>query len=196
MAIPSFSVPVQSPKTAAAAAAPMLAAAEGKLGFVPNLFGVMANAPSLLEGYLALSSVFDKTSLSPTERQVVLLATSFENGCAYCMAAHTAIAGMQKVDAAVVEALRDGTPIAEPKLEALRGFTADVVRSRGWPSQAARERFLATGYTPVHALEVVLGVGMKTLSNYANHIVGTPLDAAFEAARWTTPASPASCCAQ
>ena len=34
------------------------------------------------------------------------------------------------------------------------------------------------------ALEVVLGVAMKTLSNYANHLLDTPTDAAFADERW------------
>ena len=36
-------------------------------------------------------------------------------------------------------------------------------------------------------LEVVLGVGLKTLSNYTNHIAGTELDAAFAKAAIDAP---------
>jgi uncharacterized peroxidase-related enzyme len=180
----ALSLAVQSPESAAPAARDLLAGARRKLGFVPNLFGVMANAPALLEAYLSVSSSFDRTSLTPTERQIVLLAVSRENGCDYCVSAHTAIAGMQKVDARVVEALRDGRPIGDVRLEALRAFAVELVRSRGWPSPDATSLFLGAGYTPAQALEVVLGVGMKTLSNFANHLAGTPLDPAFEAARW------------
>jgi hypothetical protein len=32
----------------------------------------------------------------------------------------------------VIEALRNGTPIAVPKLEALRTFTVQIVQKRGW----------------------------------------------------------------
>lgn len=34
-------------------------------------------------------------------------------------------------------------------------------------------------------LEVVLGIGIKTLSNYTNHIAGTPLDEACAKAAWS-----------
>jgi len=37
-------------------------------------------------------------------------------------------------------------------------------------------------------LEVVLGVAFKTLSNYTNHIIHTPLDTAFQAEAWEEPA--------
>ena len=33
--------------------------------------------------------------------------------------------------------------------------------------------------------EVVLGIGMKTLSNYTNHTADTPLDQAFGRAAWS-----------
>ncbi len=194
MATQQLQIPVQSIETAPAAARDLLKSAQGKLGFVPNLFGVLAHAPALLEGYLTLGSIFDRTSLSPTERQVVLLATSFENECDYCMAAHTAIAGMQKVDPAVIAALRDGLAIADPKLEALRNFTSEVVRMRGWPSEDATSRFAAAGYSHAQVLEVVLGVGLKTMSNYANHFAHTPLDPAFARAKWTRNASKAIAC--
>lgn len=171
-------------ETAPESARPILTQVKGKFGFVPNLLATMADAPALLKGYLALADIFDSTSFSPTERQIVLLATSLENGCAYCMAAHTAIAGMQKVPDDVVKSLRDNKPIADVKLEALRLFATDVVTERGYPSAESLNRFLSAGYTKSHVLEVVLGIGMKTLSNYTNHLADTPLDAAFKAAEW------------
>jgi uncharacterized peroxidase-related enzyme len=180
--------PVHSVETAPPAARETLARAAKAFGFVPNLYGVMAAAPPLLEAYQALGSLFEKTSLTTTERQIVMLATSYENGCEYCVAAHSAIAGMQQVPAAVVEALRTGQAIADPKLEALRRFTAAVAATRARPSEADTAAFVAAGYTPAQILEVILGVGMKTLSNYTNHVAETPLDAAFAPAAWSASA--------
>jgi AhpD family alkylhydroperoxidase len=145
----------------------------------------MAEAPALLKAYRSLSALFEETSLSPAERQVVLLTTSYENDCDYCIAAHSVIAAMQKVPDDVVQAIRDGKPITDRKLEALRRFTAALVTSRGWPSDAESERFLNAGYGKQQVLEVVLGVGIKTLSNYTNHIADTPLDQAFAKAAWS-----------
>ncbi|MGD9902763.1 MAG: carboxymuconolactone decarboxylase family protein [Vicinamibacterales bacterium] len=176
--------PVHTISTAAPAAQETLTGAEKAFGFVPNLLGTMAEAPALLKGYLALSRLFDESSLTPTERQLVLLTVSYENGCAYCMAAHTVIAGMQKVPATVLEALRAGQPLTDARLEALRQFTTAVVASRGWPGEGALATFTAAGYGAQQVLEVVLGVGIKTMSNYTNHLAGTPLDTAFGGAAW------------
>lgn len=176
---------VYDPDTAPAGSKETLAGAKKAYGFVPNLLGIMAEAPALLKAYRALSEVFDETSLSPSERQVVLLAASYENDCEYCVAAHSVIAAMQKVPAEAVQAIRAGNPIAERKLEALRRFTAAVVTSRGWPLEADTRAFLDAGYARAQVLEVVLGIGMKTLSNYTSHIADTPLDAAFGGAAWS-----------
>ena len=176
---------VHTVDTAPEAAKETLANAQKAFGFLPNLLGVMAEAPALVKAYTTLARIFDETSFSPTERQVVLLTASYENGCDYCIAAHSVISGMQKVPSDVVQAIRDGKPIAERKLEALRQFTAAVVASRGWPSEADTKAFLNLGCTRQQILEVVLGIGFKTLSNYTNHITETPLDAAFAKAAWS-----------
>jgi AhpD family alkylhydroperoxidase len=180
-----MSYPIYTSETAPSVSQPILHGAKKSLGFVPNLFGMMAGAPALLKAYATLSQIFDETSLTPTERQVVLLEVSYQNECTYCVAAHSVIAGMQKVPADVVDAIRSGAPIADRKLESLRRYVAAVVAGRGWPSEEAARSFFAAGYSQAQALEVVLGVGMKTLSNYANHIAQTPLDTAFAKAAWT-----------
>lgn len=74
----------------------------------------------------------------------------------------------------------------DPKLAALAEFTRAVVNERGWIREhPAYRAFLDAGYKPEQALEVILGVAQKTLSNYANHLLQTPLDAAFEGERWS-----------
>lgn len=178
--------PFHTPDSAPEAARPVLADAERKLGFVPNLYAGLANAPAALEGYLAVSACFERSSLTPTERQVVLLATSVANGCEFCVAVHSMIAkAMVGVPAEVVAKLRGQEEPDDPKLAALAAFTRAMVEQRGWVADhPAFTRFQEAGYTPAQALEVVLGVTQKTLSNYANHLLGTPLNPAFESERW------------
>lgn len=178
-------LPIHTLDTAPEAAQAILAGAQKKLGFVPNLYAMMASAPALVKAYTTLSGIFEETSFTATERQVVLMTVSVVNGCDYCVAAHTVLAGMQKVPGDVVAAVRNGQPIADARLEALRRYTTAVVTSRGWPSDAEAKAFQQAGYGPAQMLEVVLGVGIKTLSNYANHIAATPLDAAFSPAAWS-----------
>ena len=178
---------VHTIESAPAAAKPILQGAQKALGFVPNLYATMAEAPTILEGYTALSNIFGKTDLSETERQIILMTNNRLNGCKYCMAAHTTLSQMGGVTEDVIEALRSGTPIADPKLEALRQFAAAINERRGWPTDEEIATFLDAGYTRQTILEVILGTAMKTLSNYTNHVAETELDAAFVANTWTGP---------
>lgn len=180
-----MSYTVHTVETAPVAAKEVLAGARTAFGFVPNLLGVMAAAPALVKAYTTLSRIFEETSFDATERQVVLLTANYENNCEYCIAAHSVIAGVQKVPDAVIQAIRDNRPIPDPKLEALRRFTAAVVASRGWPTVEDVGAFKSAGYGERQILEVILGIGFKTLSNYTNHVAGTPLDAAFAKAVWS-----------
>ncbi len=179
---------VHTIESAPAAARPTLEGAKRTLGFVPNLYGVMAESPALLKAYKTVGAFFDTlTTFTPTERQIVLLTTSFDNQCHYCVAAHTTLAGMQKVPSDVVQSVRNGEPIAEARLEALRTFTLSVVAGRGWVSEDETQAFLDAGFTKAQLLEVILGVGMKTLSNYVNHVADIPVDDAFQPNAWAAP---------
>ena len=167
------------------AAKPLLQGAKDAYGFLPNLLSNMAEAPALLEGYMTLAGIFDKTALSETERQIILMTNNRLNGCVYCMAAHTTLSQMAKVPNDVIEALRNNTPIADPKLEALRTFAAIINETRGWPSEKQIAAFLEAGYTHQTVLEVILGTSLKVMSNYTNHIAKTKVDNAFASNVWS-----------
>lgn len=173
-------VTIHDAKTAPQASQELLSEAASKYGFVPNLLGVMANSPQLLQAYLTLGERFNQTSLSPVEQQVVLLTVSQTNGCDYCVAAHSLIARMAKVPDSVITAILQNEPIGDEKLAALGQLTSQLVSQRGWPDDDVVQGFLRAGYTSTQLLEVVLGVGMKTLSNYTNHLALTPVDDAFK----------------
>lgn len=170
--------------SAAADAKLILENVQKGLGFVPNMIGYMAEAPALAKAYTTLSGIFEKTSFTSVERQIVLLTVSRENTCHYCVAAHTSIAQMQDVPVEVIRALRDGTAIEDPKLEALHKLATLLVKQDGFIDAQDLEDFFAAGYTQQHVLEIIVGIGLKTLSNYTNHIIDTEVDDAFAANAW------------
>ena len=158
----------------------LLEKAEKNYGFIPNILGVMANSPALLEAYMSLSQIFEKTSFSAAEKQTVLLAVSTENDCGYCKAAHTGIAKMQGVDEAVLKAIADGDKLPDEKLDTLFNFTRTMVKKRGLPSDEDLQAFFDAGYSEAQVQDVIVGIGMKTMSNYNNHIAETPVDEQFK----------------
>jgi len=165
----------------------ILEGAKARMGMVPNMYGRMANLGGLLTTYAHGYEAFrGQAGFTPPEQEVVLLVISRENGCEYCMGAHSMIAAnMSKVPAQALEAVRTGGPIADAKLAALADFTKAMVDKRGNPSPADAEAFLAAGYTEQHILAVILAIAVKTISNYSNHVFHTPLDAPFAAFTWS-----------
>ncbi len=173
--------------TAPEAARPILAAAQTSWGFVPNLLAVLAEAPAALEGYATLFRLFDSSSFTPVERQVVYLTVNYENDCHYCMAGHSVLARMAGMASTDIEALRNGQPLADARLQALRHFTAAMVRQRGFVPHTELDAVLAAGFSKAQVLEVILGIATKVLSNYTNHIAATPLDPFMTGAEWSRP---------
>lgn len=166
-----------------------LRAVGDKLGFVPNVLRVMAEAPAAVKAYATVADLFSQTSLSPQEQQVVLLSVAVENRCHYCVAAHTAGllgAGGEAADANAIR--RDDEP-GNDRLAALSRFTRRLVRERGWVGGEPLDAFLEAGFEQRHVFEVLVGVTMKTLSNYTNHMAETPLDGPLKKFEWSGPES-------
>ena len=116
--------------------------------------------------------------------QTVLVVASVENACAYCVAAHSTFASNMKIDPAVLRALRNGSEAPDTKLNALASFVRALIRTKGHVAEVDVERFVSAGYTRGQALGVLIGVAMKTIGNFANHLMKTPLDEQFAAQRW------------
>jgi uncharacterized peroxidase-related enzyme len=179
---------LHTPETAPSPAGERLAALRKAWGFIPNLHATLAEAPTVLEGYDALFALAAKGTRSAAEQQVVFLTASRLNGCEYCVSGHTALAGRAGLDAAAIEALREGGALADARLETLRRFAASVVEQRGHVGEAGLEAVFAAGFTRAQVLEVVLIVATKVISNYVNHLTGTPLDAFMAPTAWVAPA--------
>lgn len=180
------SLPALSPTQAISPARERLEEAKTRLGFIPNMYGAMANSPGLLDTYVHGYNLFrSQSGFTPAEQEVVFLAISRENGCTYCVAAHSFIADkMSGVPAAVTDAIRDGKPIPDAKLAKLHDFARLMVQRRGLPRVEDVNEFLAAGYSEKQVLEIVLALAVKTLSNYANHMFHTPVDAVFAGRTW------------
>ncbi|PPK95828.1 MULTISPECIES: carboxymuconolactone decarboxylase family protein [Nonlabens] len=163
---------------------PLLEGSQKSFGMIPGLHGVLAASPQLLKAYQQLHELFMNSSFNTDELTVVWQTINVEHGCHYCVPAHTGIAKMMKVDDAITEALRNETPLADSKLEALRTFTLSLVRNRGNVSQEDLDTFYAAGYGEQQVLDIILGLSQKVISNYTNHIANTPVDAAFEKFAW------------
>lgn len=75
---------IQTIESAPDAAKERLAAAQKSNGFLPNLLGVLANAPTALETYQVVSGINARNSLSAAEREVIQITAAARNGCGFC----------------------------------------------------------------------------------------------------------------
>jgi uncharacterized peroxidase-related enzyme len=161
-----------SDTTAPQGAAEVLSKVKERYGFIPNLAAYVAESPLVLDAVMNLVGAFERVSLTPQEQQIVLLTVSALNGCSYCRTVHTALGRMAEVDARTLKATIAFEPLPDRKLNALREFTRKVVEEKGWVKESDVQAFLAAGYTRAQVFEVVMGVAMKTLTNYSNHLAG------------------------
>ncbi|AXC13930.1 Macrophage infectivity potentiator-related protein [Acidisarcina polymorpha] len=146
-------------------------------GFLPNLIAVLGGSAPLLAANVALFEQVEKISLSAIEQQVVELAISNQNNCEYCVAGHVFLS--RKLPQEPLIAARSGKSIAEPKLESLRSFAVEMVRTAGSPAADVRDSFFAH-YSRQQALEVILLLTLKTLHNYTNNLAETPIDEIYK----------------
>lgn len=175
--------PLFAPQTVATApdtSKPILEHIQKSYGFIPNLMAIFANSPTVLRGYLALDAIWEKGSFPPRERQLILLAASVENGCDYCAAAHSAMAkGALHTPEEIVAAIRNNTPGPDPKVNALIALVKEIVRERGYANEETIQRFIAADYRKEQVMELLIGIALKTISNYLEHISPAPIDEAF-----------------
>jgi uncharacterized peroxidase-related enzyme len=156
------------------------------LGMIPNMYAGMANNAALLAAYSYSYHLFrEKSGFSPQEQEVVFLSVAVENECEYCVAAHSFIADkMSNLPKEITNAIRNNTEISDSKLRALSRFTRSVTSSRGRPAKEDIDLFYEAGYSQNDVLGVIAGVGIKTFSNYFNHIYNTQLDKPFAERSW------------
>jgi uncharacterized peroxidase-related enzyme len=156
--------------------------AEQALGFVPNLITEMTKEnPAVADAYLTSQGIVEEGGvLSPAEQQAVILAASSYNDCHYCTKAHAAAGQQAGLDAETVETINEGGLPSDDRLKSLVRATRRILGKRGWLSDADEAEFADLGLERPELYEIVGLVGIKTISNYVNHIAGTEVDDVFQ----------------
>ena len=177
--------PTHTPETAPHLARETLIRTQAALGFIPTMYAKQAEAPQLLEAYRTVAALFEQTSLSQEERLVVSMTASRFHECDFCMTAHSWLGRKSGIEDALVDGLRSGEPLDDPRLEALTQFVRAGLEKRGQVTNYDRDAFFAAGFAPRHALEVVLGLAAKVMTNFTNAIADTPPNPEFgKASLW------------
>src|SRR5690606_26226436 len=117
--VPAMSrLTIHTVDSAPEAARERVQAAQQANGFLPNLIGVLANAPAALETYQVVGAINGGTSLSPVEREVVQITAATLNDCGFCVAGHTKLSiAKLRMPEQLVDALRKVETLDDPKLD-------------------------------------------------------------------------------
>jgi AhpD family alkylhydroperoxidase len=188
--------PEYTVESAPAGSRRFMVATQNHLGYLPAATARWAASPHLLEAFGRVSAIFEKGTLDPVAREVVVMTIATRNGCHVCVAMHTARLTALGAPPEVIEALRGASalrgtsaPRGTERLEAIRVFTLRVLDTAGDVGDDALRAFLASGYTRQNALEVVLGIGTYTMSTLANRLTDAPLDDQLSAFAWPAAAA-------
>jgi uncharacterized peroxidase-related enzyme len=147
---------------------------EKGVGFVPNIYAAMGHSKNALGSYLQFSGA--ATSLSKKEKEVVDLAVSQLNGCRYCQSAHTAGAKMNGfTDEQVIE-LRKGTASWDNKINILVKTAVSIAANNGKIGTEALEEFYAAGYTKENVVDLVVAIGIITITNLFHNVTDVAID--------------------
>lgn len=142
----------------------LLDAIQDQLGMVPNFLKVFANSPAALRAFLGLHSIAGEGSLDPLTRERIALTVAQENGCQYCISAHTALGGKAGLNRAEIEANRAGSS-EDAKAAVAVKFANALVKHSGQVTTAELLEVRQAGYSESDIVEIITHVGMNVLTN-------------------------------
>lgn len=147
------------------------------MGKVPNAYATIgALSPASLALMLGGDAALSGGSLSRAEIEAVRLAVSAQNGCDYCVAAHSLVGKMAGLRPDELRALRAGLPTGEAKRDALVGFAKHVASTQGTVEAGWVQDILETGYTPTQVIETLLVIALISFTNLVNRVNDTKID--------------------
>lgn len=111
------------------------------------------------------------------------------------VAGHTVLAHKQSMSKDIIDSLRNFATLSDELLNTL----SDTVRSliiliisKGQISPASLLLFFDAGYSKAQLFELVMGICLKTFTNYVSNALSIPLDEAFYDGMWEDPNKPIS----
>jgi AhpD family alkylhydroperoxidase len=170
------------PRTPTASSAQDIpSAAREAYGFLPNLIQELNDHnPAAAKLYLATTDLIEEGTLSDRERETVLLTVSRYNDCHYCSSAHAKMAVTEGLPEDAVEAISNGGLPSDDRLRVLVQATRLMLDKRGWLDDEDLESLRGKGVGRTELIEINALIGIKTFSNYVNHVAGTEIDEEFQ----------------
>lgn len=185
-----LSYAIHTADTAPERSKPALQRLQQTLGIVPNLAATMAESPTLIDSFLGAFSTFHSGTFTRAQRQVLLLTNAVANRCSWAVAFHSTMALKEGVAPEAVMAIREGRLPQLSGYAALSDFTRTLVDKRGHAADADVAKFAAAGFRTDQVLEVIAGLAVSVLANYAGNLTNPSIEEPFRAQLWTARGTP------
>ncbi len=153
----------------------LLTAVKKQMGGVPNIIATLAQSSAALGGYLGFAGALGGGTLSARFREQIALAVAGANRCDYCASAHTALGGMQGLEAEELDRNLKGWS-SDAKVDAALRFASRIVSLRGNVTDEDLAAVRNAGLTEEEIVEIVANTVLNIFTNYFNHIAGTEID--------------------
>ena len=147
----------------------------GQVGFIPNMFRMLASSPDTFAGIIGFQGAMSK-ALNVKTRDAIALAVTQVNDCHYCMKAHTYIAtNLVKSSAEEIALNRQGRS-EDPKRAAAATFAKNLVERRGKVTDQELAAVRAGGYTDPEIIDITALAVQFLLTNFMNNMADSDID--------------------
>jgi uncharacterized peroxidase-related enzyme len=153
----------------------LLQQVQDRMGMVPNSWKVMAHSPAVLKMALLSEEVLSNGLLSPRIREQIALAVSALNDSRYCLAAHSALAGIEGLSEEEIADARNGTS-PDRRIEAALVFARELISNHGALDKDRIDQMRRVGWQDGEIVEIIVHAAFTSLFNYLNRAAETECD--------------------
>ena len=147
----------------------------GAFGTTPAMFRAVANSPAALRSMWGSFGALGGGTLGARLGEQIAVAVADRNGCAYCLAAHTALGRKAGASAEEMAAAQLGES-ADARTQAALRFALKVVSERGQVSEADVQALRDAGFGHEAVVEILAHVALNLFTNYVNLALAVPVD--------------------
>ena len=158
-----------------------IVAMNDKTGFVPNVFLALAHRPDELRAFMAYhDAVMEREGgLSKADREMIVVATSGDNDCQYCVVAHGAILRIRAKNPMIADQVAINYRKADitDRETAMLDFALKVSRGSRSINEDDRERLRSHGFSDDDIWDIAAITAFFGMSNrLANFLSMRPND--------------------
>ena len=159
-------------------------AVQEKAGFVPNVFLMLAYRPAEFRAFFAYYNALMETeseTLTLAEKEMIVVATSAQNHCLYCVVAHGALLRIYSKNPLLADqvAINHRTAPFSERLRVMLDFALYVSLEAGELNESWVEELEAVGFTREDIWDIGAVCAFFGLSNRMVSLTGTPPNQEF-----------------